>query len=318
MYEYRKGTEGISKKLLVLNGALFMSVLFMVFVISQDSSNSKNMVREVAAVEKALNKKVFPQVSIKARSAYVYDVAKQEILFKKSELTQLPLASITKLMMALTAVSLLPEDSKIIIRKEFLGEEGDSGLLVDESWRLKDLLDFSLVVSSNDGARSIASVIGAINLKTEDFNLGRREFISKMNQKARELGLKQMYFTNENGLDVDGVSGGYGSAVDVSKMLQYIIKNHPEIIEATKYKVLKVDSLTKTHTAKNTNTGLDSIPGLIASKTGYTDMAGGNLVVAFDSSIGRPVIVVVLGSTQDGRFEDVQKLVDASLEYITD
>ncbi len=98
--------------------------------------------------------------------------------------------------------------------------------------------------------------------------------------------------------------------------MQYILENHPEILEATKYQTINISSLDKIHTAKNTNVDVNQIPGLLASKTGYTDMAGGNLGIAFDSSIGRPVVVVVLGSTMDGRFQDVSKLVKASLTYI--
>jgi hypothetical protein len=45
-------------------------------------------------------------------------------------------------------------------------------------------------------------------------------------------------------------------------------------------------------------------------------MAGGNLTVAFDAGLAHPVIVTVLGSTQEGRFEDVKNLVDATLDYL--
>ncbi len=138
-----------------------------------------------------------------------------------------------------------------------------------------------------------------------------------MNEKAEELGLKQTYFINETGLDNGALSGGYGSAIDVSKLMEYLIENHSEILEATKYQEIEVDSLDKTHTAVNTNFDVDQIPGLIASKTGYTSMAGGNLVIAFDASIGRPIVVVVLGSSIEGRFTDVSKLVEASRSYVS-
>ena len=49
----------------------------------------------------------------------------------------------------------------------------------------------------------------------------------------------------------------------------------------------------------------------------FTALAGGNLVVAFDTSIGHPFIAVVLGSTQSGRFTDMQTLVDATMKYAT-
>ena len=52
---------------------------------------------------------------------------------------------------------------------------------------------------------------------------------------------------------------------------------------------------------------------MLASKTGFTDLAGGNLAVAFNAGLLRPVVVVVLGSTRDEREEDVQKLIHATL-----
>jgi|SRR3989344_2117666 len=304
----------ISKKLLVLDIILITAIICMVFVIYGILNKSKT--NRTDSYDQETSLKIFGDVELKAKSAYVFDVVKNEVLFKKNEFVQLPLASITKLMTALTAVELLPENSRITIRKEFLREEGDTGLLSGESWRLKDLLDFSLTVSSNDGARSVASVIGAMNLDTEDYDLGRKDFVSKMNDKARELGLGQTYFTNETGLDNGVLSGGYGSAMDVGVLMKYILLNHSKILEATKYQQLEITSLGGKHIAKNTNIDVNQIPGLLASKTGYTEMAGGNLVVVFDSSIGRPIIVVVLGSTLDGRFEDISRLVRASLAYI--
>ena len=147
----------ISKKLLVLDIILITAIICMVFVIYGILNKSKT--NRTDSYDQETSLKIFGDVELKAKSAYVFDVVKNEVLFKKNEFVQLPLASITKLMTALTAVELLPENSRITIRKEFLREEGDTGLLSGESWRLKDLLDFSLTVSSNDGARSVASVI---------------------------------------------------------------------------------------------------------------------------------------------------------------
>lgn len=55
----------------------------------------------------------------------------------------------------------------------------------------------------------------------------------------------------------------------------------------------------------------------MASKTGLTDLAGGNLAIAFDAGLGHPIVVVVLGSTEDGRLTDVENLVDATLASFT-
>ena len=95
--------------------------------------------------------------------------------------------------------------------------------------------------------------------------------------------------------------------------MQYIYQTYPDLLEpTTEYSTAITSAQGYTHEAVNTNYYLSRIPGLIGSKTGYTDLAGGNLVVAFNAGLDRPVIVTVLGSTRHDRFTDVQKLVDAT------
>lgn len=307
--------QKVSKSLHVFNTALFIAVVFMVFLIGQKSQEKKEQIAIVKEETKSME--VFNNLSIKAKAVYIYDLTTNKVLYAKNENEQLPLASITKLMTALVAVELLPDNSNITIRSDFLKEEGDSGLIVSESWKMRDLLDFSLVTSSNDGARSLASVIGAVTLKTADYNLGRKDFIEKMNEKAKKLGMSQSFFLNETGLDVDSkISGGYGSAVDVNSLMKYMIVNYPEVLEPTKYSTVKINSDDKSHLGRNTNDFVGSIPGLFASKTGYTNMAGGNLTVAFDAGLAHPIIITVLGSTQEGRFNDVELLAGATIRYL--
>ncbi len=294
-----------------------MVVVLLIMVFAVYGSLHPNLKVEINKNNKAISQSnPFSKLLLKSKAVYVLDVKTNKVMFQLNSSTPLPLASITKLMMAYTAADLVSVNSKITVQKEFLEEEGDTGLLADETWKLQDLLDFSLLVSSNDGARTIASVVGALSLHTDNYDLGRKDFITKMNNNAQKMGLKQTYFLNESGLDENGTSGGYGSAEDIANLMSYILENKPKLLEATKYHISSINSLIQTHVAENTNTGMENIPGLLASKTGYTDLAGGNLAIAFDASIGRPIIVVVLGSTIDGRFDDVYKLVKASLEYI--
>jgi D-alanyl-D-alanine carboxypeptidase len=160
-------------------------------------------------------------------------------------------------------------------------------------------------------------VIGAKSIGDgTDFTSGRKEFIAKMNEKAKELNPTQTYFVNETGLDEEYTSGGYGSARDMAMLMKYIIENNLNLVEITKYTGDTLSSMSHTHTIKNTNIDIPKTPGMLASKTGYTTLAGGNLVIAFDPSMGRPMVAVVLGSTETGRFSDMQKLISASLEYI--
>lgn len=307
--------EQISYKLLIFDIAMIFFIVFMIFIIYNRVHQS--IKRDTSTEVKIVDNKVFTNLNIQAKAVYVYDIATNKVLFEKNQNTQLPLASLTKLMTALTAVELAPKNTQVTIRKEFLQEEGDSGLRDGEVWDLRKLLDFSLIVSSNDGARAVASVVGSTILKTNNFDIGRADFIQKMNDKAKTLGLNQTYFVNESGLDVNySQSGAYGSAEDIAKILKYIVVNNPDILEATKIANTDISSLSLKHRAQNTNIDINKIPNIIGSKTGYTDLAGGNLAVVFDAGIGEPVAVVVLGSTQEGRFTDVLSLVDASMKYL--
>ena len=64
------------------------------------------------------------------------------------------------------------------------------------------------------------------------------------------------------------------------------------------------------HNFKNTNILIGKIPNLLFSKTGFTEIAGGNLVVIFKDKGGREIAVTLLGSTFDGRFADMEKIVN--------
>jgi D-alanyl-D-alanine carboxypeptidase len=196
--------------------------------------------------------------------------------------------------------------------------EGDSGLYADEKWRLGDLLNLVLIESSNDGAYTVSSSLGEIFVKTGREE-GRKYFIKMMNEKAKDLGLAQTYFNNESGLDEnDFLAGGYGSARDMAFLIGYAVNQYPNIFRNTKYDELKISSLSNLkHNAINTNKTINSIPGVIASKTGYTNLAGGNLAIVFDAGFGNPISVVALGSTFEDRFTDVEKLTTATLEYLS-
>jgi D-alanyl-D-alanine carboxypeptidase len=100
-------------------------------------------------------------------------------------------------------------------------------------------------------------------------------------------------------------------------MLAFALQRDAEIIEPTRYPSITIESLDGfTHTAPNTDIIVQSVPSLIAGKTGYTVLAGGNLTIIFDAGVQQPIAVVVLGSSYNGRFDDIKKLVDSSIKTI--
>lgn len=239
---------------------------------------------------------------IRARAAVVYDITRDTFIYERNADAQLALASLTKIMLALVATREIPADTTVSITPEALKTEGDTGLRVGERWKLQDLIDATLIASSNDGAQALALAVGQGDAwKT----------VIAMNKLARAVDLPSMYFLNPTGLDESNTqAGAYGSAKDFARLLAYALKNQPDLLDGTARDGMLITSDSGIeHTAINTNEALGQIPGLIAGKTGTTDLAGGNLAVVFDMSIGRPIAIVVLGSTYEGRFEDVRTLV---------
>jgi len=262
----------------------------------------------------------FESIEIEAQAAYVYDIATGEVLYSQNEEKRLPLASLSKLMTALVASDLVSQSTVIKVESEDVAIEGDSGLLVGEKWRLKDIIDYTLMTSSNDGASAIATVAGSFGQSSygEPAIVAKHSFVGRMNEKSEEIGLLHTYFLNESGLDLDKkVSGAYGTAKDVAGLMRYIIENKPLIVESTTQSSAAFISLDNIeHTATNTNITISDLPGIIASKTGFTELAGGNLVVVMDAGLMHPIVIAVLGSSVEGRFADVRRLFEASIESL--
>ena len=264
----------------------------------------------------------FSEIGIVGKGALVYDINTRETLFEKDAHEAFPLASIAKVMTVITAQDILPKESAITIDSRALATEGESGLLLQEVWNFKDLADLMLIVSSNDASTAIANAAGERLLQEEDPSSTEKSpyalFLNQMNTKATEIGMENAYFENASGLDLDNETrpSAVASAYDVTKLLTYALLEYPNILNHSRFGSYSVVSLNgRNFQAENTNQLTDSIPGLLASKTGYTGQAGGNLAVVVDVGLMRPIVIVVLGSSREGRFSDVQKLYDITKEY---
>ncbi len=254
-------------------------------------------------------KKTLNDINITGQSAFVWDINAQKMLYQKNPDEQLPIASITKLMTALVAHELLEGSEAVEVTLSAIQQDGASGFVDGESFTLQSLTDLTLVSSSNDGAFALAANVGALLAPQGDAGT----FVQAMNIRAKELGLDQTYFRNPTGLDISqSEAGAYSSARDITFLLEYILKHNPEVVEGTDASRVQIYNANGAyHAANNTNAAIDELAGLIASKTGYTELAGGNLAIAFDASLNRPVVVVVLGSTRSERFSDVVALSEA-------
>ena len=288
--------------------ALFIFVIFSIVL----TSRNKDYVEKMKQYELEITYDPFENLSLEAESAYVFDTKEDTALFSIESDEALPLASITKFMTVLTAAEALPPDFPVEITPESLFTEGESGLYPFERWKFEDLAAFTLIVSSNDGAQAIANAAEDYFKRTEGIS-----FVEKMNKKAEHLSMRNSRFYNPTGLDESlNRAGAYSTAQDVTKMLDYMIRLHPGLVSDTQNSRETFSSLSGfTHVARNTNQEIDHIPGITASKTGFTDLAGGNLVIAAKIDDDRTVIITALASTKEGRFSDTLSLYRAAQMY---
>ncbi len=268
--------------------------------------------QEILAYEESI--RPFLNLALAAQSFVIYDSGANNFIYKKNAEIKLPLASLAKVMSAIVVLENAPADKTFEISKESLSQSADHGLLLGEKWGRDDLLEFALFVSSNDAIHQMALETGRLIDPASVDPIG--VFVDKMNAKAAELDLRSFVFKNESGLDISPTeNGAYGSARDMARLFAYAVKTYPEVFVTTSKKVATIVSADKSHNVDNTNMVVEEIPGILASKTGFTDISGGNLVVATSSGETGMRIVVVMGSTYDERFTDVQTLTGAVANF---
>ncbi len=239
---------------------------------------------------------IMDTVPLDAFAVSIYDISSNKEIYGRNDELPLPIASIAKVMTVVTALT-DKSNNEINISFNALMQPNDYGFFVNEKFDKKELSKFILVGSSNDGAYALGE-------STEDF-------IDKMNTKAEKLGMEDSIFINTTGFDEDeSLAGAYASASDVNTMVMYALLSDREIFEVSALPMISIYSLDKVvHKIHNTNNFLDQMPNIIFSKTGFTDLAGGTLSVVYKDINGHEIAITVLGSTYNGRFTDLIRLV---------
>ncbi|AGB40127.1 D-alanyl-D-alanine carboxypeptidase [Halobacteroides halobius DSM 5150] len=241
--------------------------------------------------------------AIKAKSAVLMDAQSGQILFSQRPSLELPPASITKtmtLLLTMEAVDSGAVDLKDQVEITPLAESmGGSQLWLStgEIFSLKGLIKAILIPSANDAAVAVAQYIGG----TE------QNFVQMMNQKAKQLGLKNTHFMNPTGLPVAG-GGHYSSARDIAVMVRELITNHSQILKWSDNRVDKIKN--GTLPLYTTNDLIGHYPGADGLKTGWTPEAGYCLVGTAKRN-GRRLITVVMGTdSEEARVDETADLLN--------
>jgi serine-type D-Ala-D-Ala carboxypeptidase (penicillin-binding protein 5/6) len=221
---------------------------------------------------------------------------------------EVAIASTTKIMVALVALDEgVDLDERVTVSEDAAAYAGsfysNVGLYPYDRVSVRDLLTAALVPSGTDAVYALAEHLGDGSVD---------EFVAKMNDKAKELDLKNTHFENPAGIDA---RGNYSSAADLATITREAMKypefreivNMPEATISTQDR--QIDVFT-TNLLVLPNSGYDYGPAT-GAKTGTSDQAG-FCVVATAQSGDESYIAVVLDAAEDlQRFEAAR----TALEY---
>lgn len=209
------------------------------------------------------------ELNISSESAILYNLDSGEVLYEKNSDKVRQIASLTKIMTALVTIENVDNlDKQVILTKEdFAGlieaNAVQAGFTNGEVVTYKDLLFALLLPSGADAAKAIARNVGG----------SEENFINKMNEKAKELNLKNTKFSTVIGLDDEN---NYSTAKEVSIIFKEALKNKTfkEIITTKEYQTSDGKLTFKSTIQSNAKRYEIDIPYVLGGKTGTTNGAG--------------------------------------------
>lgn len=222
-----------------------------------------------------------PVNAVSAEKAILMDAQTGRIIFQKNADSRSLIASTTKIMTALIVCEQCNVLDRMRIPKEAVGIEGSSMYLEEgEVLTIQDLLYGLMLRSGNDAAVALAIYCG-----------GTVEgFAQLMNDKARQLEMKNTNFVNPNGLDAPG---HYSSAKDLAILASYAMSN-PIFAQTVSTKTVTAGG----RTLKNHNKLLWTVEGADGIKTGYTKAAG-RILVSSAVRQNRRLVAVTINAPDD-------------------
>ncbi|MBR0536486.1 MAG: D-alanyl-D-alanine carboxypeptidase [Clostridia bacterium] len=241
-------------------------------------------------------------VEIKARSAVLMEASTGEVLLEYNADTKLFPASVTKIMTILLVAEAL-DSKKITLQdkvscSENAASKGGSQVWLEpgEVMSVDELLRATVIGSANDAATLLGEHIAG----------SETAFIDLMNERAKELGMKNTFFVNATGLD-DTTDEHLTTARDIAIMSRELLKY--EFI--TKYTTVWMDSLRDGETELvNTNKLVRFYDGTTGLKTGTTAKAG--CCVSASAKRGElHLVAVVMGSANSNdRFNTAKAMLN--------
>lgn len=232
---------------------------------------------------------------VRAAAAIIFNPQTNEVLWEENSHDQRSIASLTKLMTAVTFMADDPDlDRKVTVATTDTRAASVTYLRSGEVVSLRDLLHLTLIASDNAAARALA--------RTSEG--GTPAFIGRMNDMAAQLGLTSARFADPSGLDARNVASAY----DISHLIAFASAND-QLAPIMRKADHSVQTSRRTVTIRSTNRLLGSGMDVVGGKTGFISKAGYCLATMLQIPQGSQVAVVVLGAANSTlRFNEVRHL----------
>ncbi|MBK5286661.1 MAG: serine hydrolase [Bacteroidia bacterium] len=242
------------------------------------------------------------------RAGLLYDMDQKKIVWEKKMDVAFPIASLTKMMVALLTVEdiragKISWDNKVSVTKYQVGyvKGKKQTVAVKEIYSLEDLFKAAMIASDNAASEAIAGFIGG----------SVSSFVDRMNVRAVELGMSSTVYSNPTGLPAHPSSYDNKAACSDLLLLALEMMQYDEIIGTTSQGYADINNGRTTSTVRNHNHLVidfeNEVDGL---KTGYTRRAGFCLVATAKKCEHR-LIAIALGSNSPTLRNDfVKKMFD--------
>ncbi len=238
---------------------------------------------------------------ITSKSALLFDVKSKEVLFEKASTQHLPVASMVKMMTILLTLEEIKKGNlsldTMITTSENASGMGGSQIFIDPfvEYKAEDLLKGVIIASANDASVALSEHISG----------SEKTFVSKMNERAKELGMNDTHYSNCTGLPAPEQ---YSCARDSALLLSEVIKH--DIYHD--YSKIWMDELVHPSGRKtglvNTNRLIRYYEGCDGGKTGSTNEAGCCLSASASRGNMRLISVVIGAQNSQTRFNEASAL----------
>jgi len=279
-------------------GLIFISLLLLaaISVGVVFKAKARNSVETVAAAIEQQEK-----LSVNAKSGLLMDFDTGTIVFEQNADERMPIASMVKIMTLTLCFEEMQKgelkvDSDIVASSNATSMGGSQAFLdTGASYKLDELLKTIIVASANDSCVAIAEHIsGSVE-----------EFVIRMNEKAKNLGMENTNFANCTGLPSPN---GYSSAKDVALMTKEMLKHDAFYDYSTVWMFDLVHPCGRITELSNTNKLTKHYNGCDGGKTGFTNEAKYCLSATAKRGQTRLISVVMGAETSKVRNGENSKL----------